>query len=382
MGGLYKSSIMGGKDIYPRRLVDGMILCSMKASSSNPRKSLTSRIALLVLCVSMFFAHGATLGAQVLPVIRISVENTAAHVQTRSVQRFADELATRLEGRYDVRFFPAATLFRDSDVFRALTQGKLEIAVPGTWQFDRYVPEVGLFLLPSLYGRDASVTYGLMESQVGQQVVGLIERALDVKVLGRWIDLGHTHLFSKTRQIKRPSDVAGLRVRVAGGRGNELRIAAMGAMPISIAWTELPVALQRGSVDAVLTSYETVASARLWEHGISSVYEDRQYFAQYVPISSGLFWDSLDDDVRAIVLETWEGIVDQARRDALVAQAIARSQMVSNGVSITMAGSSQMAATRGELMRHEKEIVDAIGIPGELYRHYQTYMAGVDGSSR
>ena len=330
----------------------------------------------------MFFAHGATLGAQVLPVIRISVENTAAHVQTRSVQRFADALATRLEGRYDVRFFPAATLFRDSDVFRALTQGKLEIAVPGTWQFDRYVPEVGLFLLPSLYGRDASVTYGLMESQVGQQVVGLIERALDVKVLGRWIDLGHTHLFSKTRQIKRPADVSGLRVRVAGGRGNELRIAAMGAMPISIAWTELPVALQRGSVDTVLTSYETVASARLWEHGISSVYEDRQYFAQYVPISSGLFWDSLDDDARAIVLETWEGIVDQARRDALVAQAIARSQMVSNGVSITMAGSSQMAATRGELMRHEKEIVDAIGIPGELYRHYQTYMAGVDGSSR
>ena len=87
-------------------------------------------------------------------------------------------------------------LFRDADVFRALAQGKVEIAVPGTWQFDRYVPEVGLFLLPSMYGRDASFTYGLMESPIGNRLVSTIERVLDVNVLGRWIDLGHTHVFS------------------------------------------------------------------------------------------------------------------------------------------------------------------------------------------
>jgi C4-dicarboxylate-binding protein DctP len=134
-------------------------------------------------------------------------------------------------------------------------------------------------------------------------------------------------------------------------------------------------------VDAVLTSYETVASARLWEHGIKAVYEDRQYFAQYVPICSGLFWDRLPQEDRSIILETWDGIVDQARRDALVAQAVARAQMVSNNVAITLAGSRQMAETRKALMEHEMQIVLSLGIPGELYRLYQSFMAGVDGSS-
>ncbi len=103
-----------------------------------------------VICVMLLVACHATLFAQSLPVIRISVENTDSHVQTKSVRRFADNLAERLAGRYEVRFYPAASLYRDADVFRALTQGKLELAVPGTWQFDRYVPEVGFVLLPSL----------------------------------------------------------------------------------------------------------------------------------------------------------------------------------------------------------------------------------------
>lgn len=322
-----------------------------------------------------------SLPAQDLPVIRISVENTASHVQTKSVQRFANHLADQLEGRYTVQFFPAASLFRDADVFRALVQGKLEIAVPGTWQFDRYVPEVSLFLLPSLYGRDASVTYGIMESGVGQRVVDSIEKTMDVKVLGRWIDLGYTHLFSTNRPIKRPGDVVGKRIRVAGGKGNELRIAAMGGDPLTIAWPELPNSLLNGTVDAVLTSYETVASAKLWELGIRSVYEDRQYFAQYVPISSGLFWDRLAPDVQEIVMNSWEAIVDQARQEASIAQAVSRSLMVSHGVAITLAGSEQIRQTRSKLISEEAGIVRQLGIPSDLYALFTDYIKGIDTSA-
>lgn len=331
----------------------------------------------LILGLMLVLLSSFPLQAQYMPLIRISVENTAAHVQTKAVGRFADALAARLEGRYEVQFFPAASLYRDSDVFRALTQGKLEIAVPGTWQFDRYVPEVGLFLLPSLYGMDATVTYGLVESPTGARIIDAIERTMDVQVLGRWIDLGYTHLFSTARNLKRPSDFAGKRIRVAGGKGNEMRIAAMGALPASITWTDLPSSLQRGVVDVVLTSYETVASARLWEHGIRAVYEDRQYFAQYVPICSGLFWDSLPADVQQIIRETWDGIVDQARSDASVAQAVARSTMVANGMAITMPGSRQIEETRTILLREEPSIVRDLGIPEDLYRIFVEYMATV-----
>lgn len=309
-----------------------------------------------------------------LPVIRISVENTTAHVQTKSVQRFATLLEQRLEGRYDVQFFPSASLFRDTDVFRALAQGKLEIAVPGTWQFDRYVPGVGLFLLPSMYGRDAAFTYGLMESAIGKRIVSGIEQVLDVRVLGRWIDLGHTHVFSRSGSFKRPSDFEGTSIRVAGGQANMLRIEALGAKAVTIAWPDFPAALERGSVDGVLTSYETLASAELWENGIASVYEDRQYFAQYVPIVSGLFWDRISEEDRSIILDTWEEIVDRARQDAALAQASARAVMIRNGVTVTMVGSMQLQQTRRLLMQDEKRIADEVGIPSDLYADFASYV--------
>lgn len=41
--------------------------------------------------------------ATMLPRLRISVENTDAHVQTQAVKRFADALRRKLNGRIDVQ---------------------------------------------------------------------------------------------------------------------------------------------------------------------------------------------------------------------------------------------------------------------------------------
>ena len=153
---------------------------------------------------------------------------------------------------------------------------------------------------------------------------------------------------------------------------------ALGGDPLTIAWPELPNSLLNGKVDAVLTSYETVASAKLWELGIRSVYEDRQYFAQYVPISSGLFWDRLPPEVQEIVLQSWESIVDQARREASVAQAVSRSLMVSNGVAITLAGTEQIRQTRGKLISEEADMVRQLGISSDIYALFTDYMKGID----
>ncbi|WP_422477952.1 TRAP transporter substrate-binding protein DctP [Pleomorphochaeta sp. DL1XJH-081] len=332
----------------------------------------------IVLIIGIFLC--IPLEAKTLPIIRISVENTASHVQAKAVQLFSDKLEDKLSGRYEIQFFPAASLFRDTDIFRALAQGKVEIAVPGSWQFDRYVPEVGLFLLPSMYGRDASFTYGLMESPIGDRLISTIERVLDVKVLGRWIDLGHTHIFSTTNAIKRPSDFLGKQIRVAGGVGNSLRIEALGAQPITIAWSDFPNALDRGTVDGVLTSYETLASARLWERGITSVYEDRQYFAQYIPIASGLFWDRLDSATQSIILDAWDEVVDTARRNATIAQNSARLAMMRNGLTVTVVGAGQLEKTRQTLQLHEDGIARQMGIASDLYRDFTTYIQQNDSA--
>ncbi len=89
------------------------------------------------------------LSATGLPIMRISVENTAAHVQTLAVSRFALALQEKLQGMIDVRFYPNAQLFRDKDVVQALGQGKIEMAVPGTWHLAAHEPNVGVLPGPT-----------------------------------------------------------------------------------------------------------------------------------------------------------------------------------------------------------------------------------------
>ena len=321
----------------------------------------------VILILLLLILYIGNLKSNPLPLIRISVENTAAHVQTKSVLKFKELLEKRLQGLYKVEFYSAASLFKDADIFRALAQGKVEIAVPGTWHFDTFVSEVGLFLLPSLYGRKASITYSLMESDVGKQIISSIEKNIGVKVLGRFIDLGHTHIFSTQKAIYSQEDFNNMKIRVAGGIGNSLRVEALGAQPITIPWPSLPLILRKRTIDALLTSYESIASAKLYQYGINHVYEDHEYFAQYVPIASRTFWEKLPLDVQHIILDSWDEIVDEARSNAQEAQKKAKAIMMASDITIITPSESTIKQTREALLTKEASMAHQIRIPSHTY---------------
>lgn len=318
-----------------------------------------------VLIVSLW---AAAVSAQTLPKLRISVENTDTHVQTRAVQRFADEIGEKLKGRIQVQFFANARLFRDQDIIQALGQGKVEMAVPGTWHVSRFEPNVEIFLLPFFYGRTAQANYSVLDGQVGQTITNRLERNLQSKVVGRWIDLGHAHLFGVNKKIARHEDIEGLLVRVAGGIANKLRIQAFGGRPVIIPWPDLPEYLQQGRVDAVLTSYETVQSAALWQKGVKQVFEDREYFPQYIPLVRMSFWKKLSPDMQHILTGTWEKHVDAARREAAQAQISAKNILVRNGVGVVIPNPQQIETWRNKILARQAEFVKTMKIDPELVR--------------
>lgn len=304
--------------------------------------------------------------AQTLPLMRISVENNDRHVQTQAVKRYADEIKKKLQGRIDVQFFSNARLFRDQDIIQAMAQGKVEMGVPGTWHVSRFDPNVQIFLLPVFYGRPAEANYQAVDGKVGQTIAGRLENNLQLKVIGKWIDLGYAHLFGVGKKILRHEDIAGLRIRVAGGEANKLRIQAMGGLPTIIPWPDLPEYLQQGRVDAVLTSYETVKSARLWEIGIKYVFEDQEYFPQYIPLIRLSFWNKLSEDTQRILTDTWETYVDTARQEAAKSQRDAKNILMENGVEVTLPDPQEMEIWRQKMLSKQDEFVDILKIDPEL----------------
>lgn len=298
--------------------------------------------------------------------LRISTENASSHFQTRVVAGFADAVTARSEGRIEARHTAGGRLFSDRDVLSALELGQLEMAVPGTWQIEGAVPDVGLFLLPLFHGRTADEVHRAADGRPGREVATRIERALDVTVLGRWLDAGFAHVFGRGRPIAGYAELAGRRIRVAGGEANVARLTVLGASAFVIPWADFPEALRLGTVDGSLTTFETVASAKLWERGLSWAFADRQYFGQYVPLLSRRFWERLPIELRALLGATWEAQVDAGRALAAEAQGAARGAFVAAGGAVTEPPAAELARARAILLHRQDDLVAALGIDAPL----------------
>lgn len=256
---------------------------------------------LIRLSLALLLAGPVLLHAQDRRLLRISLENPSDHVQARAVAAFASALDRLAQGRFRIETYHDGTLFRDQDVVRMLDLGRVEMAVPGSWQLAPFEPSFDVFMLPMFHGRSRRLHHLAMDGELGRLLGQGLERKAAVVVLGRWLELGSAHLFGVRRFLDGYSDLAGLLVRSPGGQVNALCLRELGADVVTIAWPDLRACLRAGTIEAVLTTYETTIRGRLRDSGIAAAFESDQYFAMFIPLVSRPFWESLPEDLRALM---------------------------------------------------------------------------------
>ena len=135
--------------------------------------------------------------------MRVSLDTSATHVRTVNVGEYLKQVEAASGGRIKTQMFHSAQLYRDRDVAKALRQGNIEMAVPGTWVLSGFIPDTDYFLLPSMAGQSAEVTHKTSDGEVGKIVNAEIEKKLEAKVLGPWLDLGFNNEYSTKQADQR-----------------------------------------------------------------------------------------------------------------------------------------------------------------------------------
>lgn len=314
----------------------------------------TAKYLFLLSLIFLFSLFPVTAQEPIL--CRISVENLPAHFHAQTLLQFSTLLAERSKGILKVEFYDSARLYRDSDALGALARGQVEIIAPGIWQFDRYVPDTAALMLPSFYAREREAVRSLVDGPFGQALSEALEKTFSSVVLGPWLDLGYGHLFSMNPPIRSIAEIRGRRIRVAGGRGNEERIRVLGGQALTIPWSDLPSFLERNLVDGVLTTYETIDSAKLDTWGIKAVLEDSQYYPFYVPMVNVSFWNRLSPQLKGVLKDTWLEVVKEARKDSERAQDQARENLIKRGLVLYKPTAAQTEEARRKLLLEEDAI--------------------------
>jgi len=200
----------------------------------------------------------------------------------------------RTQGRVKILVYPNSQLYKDKEELEALQLGAVQMLAPSLAKFAPLgLPEFEVFDLPYLFDNYQQL-HKVTQGPVGRQLLARLEPR-GIKGLAFW-DNGFKS-FSANTPIRRPADLKGKKIRIQSSLALAESMRTLGAVPMSMAFSEVSPALRAGVVDGT-------------EMDPSNFYTSKAYLAQkyltltehgylgYAVIVNKPFWDNLPSDIR------------------------------------------------------------------------------------
>jgi C4-dicarboxylate-binding protein DctP len=179
--------------------------------------------------------------------LRCSLDTAPTHGRNISIGDYLAKVEAASKGRLKTEIFASGQLFADLNVTKALVQGQVDMAAPGTWAITNFVPDSDVFQLPTLYDEPVEVIHRVTDGRSGALIANEVELKLRSHVLGSWIDNGFSNWFTTHTPLTSLADLKGLKIRNSGGSGQSWRTRFFDAVPNVTAWPDVPLALSQGT---------------------------------------------------------------------------------------------------------------------------------------
>ena len=306
--------------------------------------------------------------AQTVFKMRASVDTSPTHARTIAVADYLKKLQEQSGGRIETELFSSGQLFRDRDVVKALRQGGIEMAVPGSWVLTGFVPNADVFQLPSFFGQPAQIVYAAVDGGIGAMINDELQSKLSVKLLGPWLPLGYQNTYSTNKPIRSFADLAGMKIRNSGGAGQAIRAKFFNAQPNMTAWPDVPLALSQGTFDGLSSTDESLASAKLWDSGVKYGFEDHEFIGFYIPMVSDAFYNKLPPDLQQLLVKVWTDNIGAYRNGMEAAQAQARKTLEANRIVFYSPPPNELADIRAKMMPMQDATAKELRITPELLK--------------
>jgi TRAP-type C4-dicarboxylate transport system substrate-binding protein len=228
-----------------------------------------------------------------------------------------------------------------------------------------YVPEFAALNCP-YFVETLEEVEKLNELQIIKDWKKRLEDEHGIHVLSFFYVQGERHFLTNV-PVKKPADLAGLRIRTAPAPAWQESVRALGAVPVSMPYTEVYSGIQTKAVDGCENVY--VASYH------SSMYEVLKYLSETghillmnFSVTSAEWFKSLPEEYRKIIDEECQNAgkrVSYAIRDKYSAEA--RDAMKAKGMTIIPAAEIDLDAFR-EAGKKAYEVLGLTGVREEVYR--------------
>ena len=212
--------------------------------------------------------------------------------------KFSELVAEKSGGRIAIDVFSNGQLGGDRESVESLQNGDIAFVVQNTAPQVNFVPELAVFDLPNLF-TNAQVARTVLDGPFFDEIATKYE-AKNIKLLG-YADQGFRTMTSN-KKIEKIEDFQGQKIRTMENPNHLAYWTALGANPTPMAFAEVYIGLQQGTIDAQENPYEVIVSSKFYEQQ-KYVINTNHILHLLSLISSKTVFDSLSAEDQGIIQE-------------------------------------------------------------------------------
>ncbi|MGE4354609.1 MAG: TRAP transporter substrate-binding protein [Oscillospiraceae bacterium] len=211
---------------------------------------------------------------------------------------FAKEVEERSNGTIKINVFTDGALGNGNESWSSLASGDLDICILGQEGLDAYAPEYTFLISPFLM-QDFDHVKAILNSEIGD---GLIEKYREAGIETLAFHYRDVRVMAADKEITSADQINGLKLRLPGITTFVEAWSQLGAIPTTVAMSELYTALQTGVAEACEGGYEQMVTLKIYEVQKYIINTEHEYEHCYLNINKALF-DGMSENQQTILRE-------------------------------------------------------------------------------
>ena len=262
---------------------------------------------------------------------------------SRALKFIGDRLEREFGDRVQIKYVWNIMDFgyRAEDILWLVEHGLLTLGYQSSSYLTDRVPELGFVDLPFLFA-DNTQARGAMDGALGAYLARKIEDKVSYRILG-WFENGFRQISNRLRSVRRPADLAGLRIRVLPSEVQKRTFALLGAVPMRLDLTEAIEMIKAGTIDAQENPFANTVTYGVHKFHRFHTVSNHFYVSRPIFLHRGAF-DAWPEDLQAAMRKAVTEAVAFQRGLALEEDRDARRAIAAQGCEIVELSAHEHAA--------------------------------------
>lgn len=268
--------------------------------------------------------------------LRLSHVASEQHVSHRAALYLKTLLEERSDGRILLEVYPNGSLGAERETLESLQRGDCDFAISSTAPLVMFNPQMAVFDIPFLMlpREDMEQTFRslftVMDSEPAQELLGTLSESGLHGIA--FTTLGFRQM-TANKPIETIEDLKGLKLRTMENKYHMALWQELGANPTPMASSEVFTALEQGTIEAQENEYGSIYNMKYYE-AQDYLINTNHILSSVALTMSEKTYQALPDDLRDIVLECCDEMVDYWREESILEAKNCLEELRENGMTV------------------------------------------------